>query len=72
MRAFVEEADQEEEGAREDAVVEHDEDRALHAGRVVLSAMDAKMPAVTKPMWLTLEYATSFFRSFCTSETIAP
>ena len=31
-----------------------------------------KMPSVTKPMWLTDEYATSFLRSGCTRATIAP
>ena len=30
------------------------------------------MPSVTKPICATDEYATSFFRSFCTAETIAP
>ena len=32
----------------------------------------AKMPSVQKPRWLTDEYATSFFMSFCISETSAP
>ena len=32
----------------------------------------AKIPKVQKPRWLTEEYATSFFMSFCTSETSAP
>ena len=31
-----------------------------------------KMPSVTKPMWLTDEYATSFLRSGWTRATIAP
>ena len=31
-----------------------------------------KMPSVTKPMWLTELYATSFFRSGWTRATIAP
>src|SRR5689334_20903674 len=30
------------------------------------------MPSVQKPKWLTDEYATSFFMSFCISETSAP
>ena len=29
-------------------------------------------PSVTNPMWLTEEYATSFFKSGCTSDTSAP
>ena len=32
----------------------------------------AKIPSVQKPRWLTEEYATSFFISFCMSETSAP
>ena len=28
-----------------------------------------KKPRVTKPMWATDEYATSFFMSFCTKAT---
>ena len=34
VRALVDEPDHEEQGAREEAVAEHDEDRALHAGGV--------------------------------------
>ena len=30
------------------------------------------MPRTTKPMWLTDEYATSFFMSGCTIATSAP
>ena len=30
------------------------------------------MPSVTKPMWLTEEYAISFFMSGWTRATIAP
>ena len=29
------------------------------------------MPSITKPRWLTDEYAMSFFMSFCTSVTSA-
>ena len=32
----------------------------------------AAMPSTTKPMWLTDEYATSFFMSGCTIATSAP
>jgi hypothetical protein len=32
----------------------------------------AAIPRVTKPMWLTDEYATSFFMSGCTIATSAP
>src|SRR5579871_4518006 len=32
----------------------------------------AKMPSVQKPRWLTDEYATSFFQSFCIIEASAP
>src|ERR1700722_9559897 len=32
----------------------------------------AKMPRMTKPMWLTDEYATSFLKSGCTMATSAP
>src|SRR4029079_12017791 len=32
----------------------------------------AVMPSTTKPRWLTLEYATSFFMSGCTIATSAP
>ncbi len=32
----------------------------------------AKIPSVQKPRWLTDEYATSFFMSFCISDTSAP
>src|SRR5579863_3821580 len=31
-----------------------------------------KMPSVQKPRWLTDEYATSFFQSFCIREASAP
>ena len=34
--------------------------------------LNTKMPRVTKPMWLTDEYATSFLRSGWTMATIAP
>src|SRR3954462_6635022 len=34
--------------------------------------LSAKMPRVQKPRWLTDEYATSFFMSFCIKETSAP
>ena len=40
--------------------------------RLLATSTAAKMPAVTKPMWLTLEYATSFLRSFCIIATKAP
>ena len=30
------------------------------------------MPSVQKPMWLTDEYATSFFQSFCIRQASAP
>ena len=32
----------------------------------------AAIPSITKPRWDTDEYATSFLRSGCTSETSAP
>jgi hypothetical protein len=32
----------------------------------------AKSPSMTKPRWLTEEYATSFFISGCTMATSAP
>ena len=35
-------------------------------------SVKTKMPSVTKPMWLTDEYATSRLRSGWTSATIAP
>ena len=31
-----------------------------------------KMPSMTKPRWLTDEYATSFFTSRCTHAQYAP
>ena len=31
-----------------------------------------KSPSMTKPRWLTDEYATSFFMSGCTVDTQAP
>ena len=34
--------------------------------------LSAKMPSVQKPRWLTEEYATSFFQSFCIRLTSAP
>ena len=34
--------------------------------------LNTKIPSVTKPMWLTELYATSFFRSGWTRATIAP
>ena len=34
--------------------------------------LSAKIPKVTKPMWLTLEYAISFFRSACAKAMYAP
>ena len=36
------------------------------------AGFSAKMPSVQKPRWLTEEYATSFFQSFCISEASAP
>ena len=38
----------------------------------VTAAGIAAMPRTTKPRWLTLEYATSFFMSGCTIATSAP
>ena len=32
----------------------------------------AAMPSITYPMWLMLEYATSFFRSSCAIAHTAP
>ena len=37
-----------------------------------LSTVSAKMPSITKPRWLTDEYATSFLKSGCTIATSAP
>ena len=34
--------------------------------------LSANMPSITKPRWLTEEYATSFFMSFCAIATSAP
>ena len=39
---------------------------------VIPCMLSAKMPSMTNPRWLTDEYATSFFTSFCFSETSAP
>src|SRR3984893_7923857 len=36
------------------------------------TGFSAKMPSVQKPRWLTDEYATSFFQSFCINEASAP
>src|SRR5215469_18908260 len=36
------------------------------------SGVSTKIPRVQKPRWLTEEYATSFFMSFCISDTKAP
>ena len=33
---------------------------------------NVKMPSVQNPRWLTDEYATSFFQSFCIREARAP
>ena len=46
---LVDHADQQEEGAGDEAVVDHLEDRALEA----LRRWKLKIPSVTKPMWLT-------------------
>ena len=36
------------------------------------AGFSAKMPSVQKPRWLTEEYATSFFQSFCIRQASAP
>ena len=36
------------------------------------SGVSTKIPSVQKPMWLTDEYAMSFFMSFCIMQTSAP
>src|ERR1035441_9436594 len=36
------------------------------------AGLRAKIPSVQNPRWLTDEYATSFFQSFCMSEASAP
>ena len=36
------------------------------------AAVKLKIPSTTNPRWLTEEYAISFFRFGCTSETSAP
>jgi hypothetical protein len=50
VHAVIDDADAEEQRARDDAVRQHLEDRALHALLVA-----AKMPMVTKPIWATDE-----------------
>ena len=39
---------------------------------VIPTGFSANMPSITSPMWLTDEYATSRFQSFCASATSAP
>src|SRR5678815_5914385 len=36
------------------------------------AGFSAKIPSVQKPRWLTDEYATSFFQSFCINDASAP
>src|ERR1039457_3453965 len=36
------------------------------------AGLSAKIPSVQKPRWLTEEYATSFFQSFCIRQASAP
>ncbi len=50
MHAVVDDADDEEQGGRDDAVAQHLEDGALMPCR-----LGVKMPAVTKPIWATEE-----------------
>jgi hypothetical protein len=57
----VDDADEEEERAGGDAVVDHLEDGARDAASV---RRDAR-PSITKPRWLTDEYAMSFLKSYC-------
>ena len=66
--ALVDDADAQEQGAGDDAVGDHLHDGALRGP----AAVNTKMPSVTKPMWLTELYATSFLRSGCTMATMAP
>ena len=39
---------------------------------VIPTGFSANMPSITTAMWLTDEYATSLFQSFCARATRAP
>ena len=60
VRLFVDHADEKEQRARADAVIDHLQDAALRCP----AGFSAKRPSITKPRWLTEEYATSFLTSF--------
>ena len=74
--AVVDDADDEEQRRRGDAVGDHLEHRPVHAPLPVLRlrgpADHAASPSTTKPMWLTDEYARSFLKSVCPIATNAP
>ena len=68
MRPLVDHADEKEERAGDQSVAEHLEHRS---GRC-RTGFARPSPACSIAMWLTDEYAISFFMSFCAMATSAP